>query len=80
MMCEICEAVKNYQKASEDLTFRIKQHRHALQMGYAAEAEQAQASAVNALYSVLIQQARIVLLMEKLGMSDVGDETPVSLH
>jgi hypothetical protein len=78
-MCELCEAVKNYAKASEDLSFRITQHRHALQMGYATEAEQAQAFAVNALYSVLIQQARIVLLMEKLGIEDTG-ETPVSFH
>jgi hypothetical protein len=78
-MCEISEAVKAYVKAQSDLSFRIGQHRHALQMGYTAEAQQAQGAAVNALYDLLIGQAKIVLLMEKMRVSDTG-EIPVSLH
>lgn len=82
-MCEFCEGVKAYAKAQEDLVFRIKQHRHALQMGYVDEADQAKGAAVNALYALLIGQAKLVLLMEKMGLGDTDknpEEIKASLH
>lgn len=66
-MCEICEALKEFDKASEDLGFRIKQHGHALRMGDDAEAVTASASAINALHRLLMAQKRMTNLILKLG-------------
>lgn len=65
-MCEICDLLKEYDKALEDLKFRIQQNGHALRMGEAAEAASSATSAVNALHRVLNCNARIAAMVEKL--------------
>lgn len=69
-MCEVCELLKEHEKAGRDLSFRLSQHSHALIMGNADEAALAQSSAVNALHSLLNVQKRMVVMAEKLGKGD----------
>jgi hypothetical protein len=73
-MCEICEAVNEYQKASEDLKFRLQQHGHALRMNEAVEASTASSMAVDALHRLLMAQRRIVDIALKLDSGVKLDE------
>jgi hypothetical protein len=88
-MCEVCGILEEYEKAGRDLSFRISQHSHALIMGNRDEAATAQTAAVNALYSIMSIQARMVAMAEKLGKKDglaeflqgkKGDKKPPFTH
>ena len=69
-MCEVCEIMKEFEKAGRDLSFRISQHAHALVIGNADEASMSEASTVNALHSILNIQKRMIVMAEKLGKTD----------
>lgn len=85
-MCEVCDILEEFEKAGRDLSFRISQHSHALMMGNRDEAATAQTAAVNALYSIMSIQTRMIAMAEKLGKKEglaefmEGDKKPPFTH